>query len=71
MRHGPVHFYTSFAYLLQTACKTWGRGDEHAVNFSTVWDHVTCRSCRERKPLTAKEQAERDQLALAVTPPKS
>ena len=78
-RIGPTHHYTSFAYLLQTACKMWDRGDEHKAHFSTVWDHVTCRVCREHKPLTKQEETSLVKLAehegearvtLATTPPK-
>ena len=71
MRHGPVHYFTSFAYLLQTACKTWDRGDETHAHFSTCWEHVSCRACRERKPRTAKEHAELDRLTLADTARRS
>lgn len=61
-RTGPVHHYEAFAYLLQTACRYWDRGDDHVARFSTEWDHVTCRSCIAKKPVSAKEQAERDKL---------
>lgn len=54
-RKGDTHYFRSLHYLLALACDHHPAADAKEMHFSTRWEHVTCKRCLERKPLTEEE----------------